>query len=196
MKSKIALLVVGVAAGLAVAGAGLGWFARPYTFHGSYIEQAVAAPDFTLTDQHGQPFQLSAQKGSVVLFFFGYSNCPDECPATLSRLAAIRRQLGSQAEHVRVALVTVDPETDTPARLGEYLAQFDAPFVGLTGTADDLLQVWTNYGVYVEKLLGGAVDHTLRLYAVDARGDLRLTYASDVLPDEMAQDVRELLKLR
>ncbi|HLB49817.1 MAG TPA: SCO family protein [Anaerolineales bacterium] len=195
MKSKFLLLVT--VAIVAMVGVGAGLFARPYTFHGSLIDPPVPAVDFTLTDQTGQPFRLSEQAGNVVLLFFGYTSCPDVCPATLTQFKRIRTEMGKEADRVRFVLVTVDPQRDTAERLRQYLAGFNSSFVGLTGTWLDLDQVYRSYGVYQAILVPGpayTVDHTDRVYAIDPKGNLRLTYTSDTTADDLAQDVRQLLK--
>src|SRR5215213_8618482 len=71
-------------------------------FHGMLLDPADPAPDFTLSDQNGQPFRMSEQLGSLVLMFFGYTTCPDFCPTTMHDLAAVRRELGNDAERVKV----------------------------------------------------------------------------------------------
>jgi protein SCO1/2 len=195
MKSKFLLLVT--VAIVAMVGVGAGLFARPYTFHGSLIDPPVSAVNFTLTDQTGQPFRLSEQAGNVVLLFFGYTSCPDVCPATLTQFKRIRTEMGKEADRVRFVLVTVDPQRDTAERLRQYLAGFDPSFVGLTGAWLDLDQIYRSYGVYQAIPAPGPayiVDHTDRVYAIDPKGNLRLTYTSDTTADDLAQDVRQLLK--
>jgi len=187
-------VALGVVVGATLAG--MAWFARPYVFHGAVIEPPVLASDFSLTDQNAQAFRLSAQAGHVVLLFFGYTTCPDECPATMARFKQIRSELGREAERVQFVLVTVDPEVDTPARLREFLAKFDPSFVGLTGTRAELEPVWKTYGVYQEKQSGGEVAHASRIYAIDAQGNLRLTYTTDTPAEEIARDIRQLLRNR
>ncbi len=181
----------------------------PYTYHGSLIDPPVAASDFTLSDQHGGTFRLSDQAGRVVLLFPGYTACPDACPATLAQFKRIRNSLGADAERVRFVLLTVDPERDTAERLAEYLAGFDPGFVGLTGSVETLEPVWKSLGVFREKQpLSSApaavahehadgdylMDHTVRIYVVDTDGRLRLTYTADVAADDIARDVRQLLR--
>jgi protein SCO1/2 len=80
----------------------------------------------------------SDQKGKVALIFFGYTNCPDVCPTTLTQFKKIRAQLGKSADRVEFVLITVDPQRDTPDRLRDYLAGFDPTFIGLTGSLPDL----------------------------------------------------------
>jgi len=182
---------------------------QPYTFHGSLLASPVAAADFALTDQNSNVFHLSDVKGQAVLIFFGYTFCPDVCPATLTRFKQVRAELGATSEQVKFILITVDPERDPPERLQAYLQNFDPTFVGLTGTMPDLENVWKSYGVFREKKFADGtesasghaalhtdylVDHTVRIYAIDPQGNLRLTYTADITARELADDVRELLK--
>lgn len=168
--------------------------ARPHVFSGSLIDTPKPAPDFTLADQAGRPFQLSAQAGKVVLLYFGYTSCPDACPSTMAEFGQLRRRLGPQAERVRLAFITVDPQRDTQAQVGGYLAKFDPAIVGLTGGLAELRPIWKSYGVYQAARADLAtVDHTDRIYVIDAAGRLRLTYSLDTPLDALEADVRALL---
>jgi protein SCO1/2 len=170
-------------------------------FHGAVISPAMAAPEIALVDQTGQPARLSAWRGDVVLLFFGYTSCPDACPLTMGQFKSLRARLGADATRVKFVLVTVDPAVDTPAKLAAYLAAFDPSFIGLTGTPAELAPVWQAYGVAVgdKDPTSGEIAHSTRIYAVDAQGNLRLTYAVDptdntnpLVPD-MLDDVRLML---
>jgi len=110
------------------------------------------AYDFRLTDQDGKPFRLSDERGHAVAIFFGYSRCPDVCPATLVHLASARRSLGTAGASTRVLFITVDPHHDTPRVLKEYLARFDPSFIGLTGTEAELAPIYRAYHVWYEAL--------------------------------------------
>jgi protein SCO1/2 len=90
--------------------------------------------EFVLESSLGREVRLSEYRGKVVLLFFGYTSCPDICPANLAHLQTLTKSLGPAAEGTQVILVTIDPETDTAERLKEYVARFDKRFVGLTGT--------------------------------------------------------------
>jgi protein SCO1/2 len=172
---------------------------RPYAFQGSLIEPPVEATDFELTDQNGQPFRLRDHRGKVVLIFYGYTNCPDVCPLTLSDFKLIKADLGEQADQVSFMFVTVDPERDAQERLPAYLANFDPTFVGLTGSFSELESVWKAYGVYQAKSETGSaagylVDHTARTYAIDKQGNLRLTYPFEMERQAILEDVRHLVQ--
>lgn len=179
----------------------VGWqvVSRPYTFQGSLIEPPIKAPEIELIDQDGQPFRLSDHHGKVVLVFFGYTNCPDVCPLTLSDFKLIKADLDEQTDQVSFVFVTVDPERDTQERLKAYLANFDPAFVGLTGSLSELESVWKAYGVYQAKqdtgsAAGYLVDHTARTYAIDKNGDLRLTYPFEMERQALLEDVRHLIQ--
>ncbi len=171
---------------------------REYTFQGSLIEPTVAAPQFELTDMNGQIFQLSQLADQVVVMFFGYTGCPDVCPVTLTEFLQIRSKLGDAADQVSFVFVTVDPERDTPERMRKYLTNFDPEIIGLTGERGELEPVWADYGVYQSKAEGGSeanylVDHSSRVYVIDADGNLRLTYLFGTENQLITEDVRHLV---
>jgi protein SCO1/2 len=172
----------------------------PVSFRGTVLEQPEAVPDFTLTDQHGQPFRLSDQRGSVVLLFFGYTFCPDVCPTTLATWRTVHDDLGSEAGRVRFVFVTVDPERDTPERLGAHLNAFSPDFVGLTGTQDQLQAVYDTFGVYVQKqpssgsAAGYLVSHTATTFVLDGTGNWRLVESYGTEAADIVYDIRQLLR--
>ena len=167
---------------------------------GSVIEPAMPAAEISLTDQNGQPFRLADHRGKVVLLFFGYTYCPDVCPATLAELRAARTLLKPEdAARVQVVFITVDPARDTAASIQEYVARFDATFLGLSGTETELSTVWQAYGVFREieqtdSVAGYLVAHTSRVYVVDVNGNLSLSFAFGTPPADVANDLRILLK--
>jgi len=168
-------------------------------FRGNALENPVPAPDFALLDQHGQLFQMSGQRGQVVVLFFGYSACPDVCPTTLGTWLRVYDELGRDAKRVRFVFVTVDPERDTPERLREHLALFSSEFTGLTGTVEELDAVYKLYGVYREKEelpdseLGYQVTHTSSAYVIDAEGNWRLRHLFGTPVADVLHDLRQLL---
>jgi protein SCO1/2 len=178
----------------------LGWrlFGGFYQYRGSLIDPPVPAADFTLTDQNGQAFRLSDQRGKVDLIFFGYTNCPDVCPITLTTYARIRARLGQQADNVHFIFITVDPERDTVEQIRTHLAHFDPAIIGLTGSRTELEPVWKDYGVFQSQheatdLEHYDVDHSSRIYAVDAQGNWRMTYPAEMEWQAIASDVQHLL---
>ena len=150
------------------------------------------APDFTLTDQDGKPYTLSAQRGHAVALFFGYAHCPDVCPTTLAALARAKRKLGAAGANFDVVLVTVDPARDNPAVLKRYVRLFDPSFTGLTGTAAQLGPVYDAYHVYHEiapgkgSANGYIVAHSSAVQFISPEGRLRGTGDWSDTPDELA----------
>lgn len=169
---------------------------------GTVLEPASPAPDFTLTDEQGQSFTLSAQRGKVVVLFFGFSSCPDICPAELSNLAAATRQLGADAESVQVALVSLDPERDTSERLSQYVTAFDPGFKGLRGDKATLDPIARDYGVFYEKrelpgsALGYTIDHSGYVYVIDKAGRWREVLANGTSVEALVADLRALARER
>jgi protein SCO1/2 len=198
MKSKYIILGLGVLLGVALMITGWQYIRLPYTFRGSLIDPPVPAADFELTDQNGQIFRLSEQKGQIVLLFFGYTHCPDVCPLTLSDFKQIKSDLRDQADRVRFVFVTVDPDRDTIEVLGKYMLNFDPDFIGLTADRAILEGVWKDYGVYQAKqevgsAAGYLVDHTARTYLIDQQGNWRLTYPFEMEYADISKDILYLL---
>ena len=164
---------------------------NPPSLQGSVITPPWPAPEIQLTDHNGQPFTLSDQQGKVVLLFFGYVNCPDECPLTMAHLKLAVESLGDQAKDIQVAMVSTDPARDTPQALGDFMGHFDPAFLGLTGTQEELQKAWKDYGVTVED---GGETHSVYVYVIDPSGNIRETLLPDSEPQIIANDVRLLLK--
>ncbi len=156
--------------------------------------------DFTLTDQHGDSFTLSEDKGEVTLLFFGFTYCPDVCPLTLSTWKQVQDQLGDDAERVEFVYITVDPERDTPAKLKQHLEIFSPEFIGLTGTPQELDQVYRDYGVIREKVeisessAGYLINHTSSMFFLDSNGVWKSRMSNDAKVEDIVHDIRVLLQ--
>lgn len=119
-------------------------------WHGTALTPPMPERPFTLESVDG-PVALSELRGDVVLLFFGYTNCPDICPLTLARIAQAYGTLQpDEADEVRVVMISVDPERDSPERLARYVAGFDDSFIGLTGTRAEIETIAGDYGIYHE----------------------------------------------
>jgi protein SCO1/2 len=163
------------------------------------IDPPIPVDDFTLQRPDGQSFTLSDQQGKVVLIFFGYTSCPDVCPTTLADFKQIRARLGDAAGNVQFVFITVDPERDTPERIGQYVTTFHPAFIGLTGSQAELESVYAGFGVFVEKedtgsSAGYLVSHTSRVYVIDQDGKLSLTFPFGMEAEAMAEDIAHLVK--
>lgn len=173
---------------------------RPYQFKGTAYPDGIQAEDFTLVTTEGLPFRLSDQRGKIVLMFFGFTSCPDVCPTTLAEARRVLEGLGDEAKNVRFVFITVDPERDTPQRLGQYVSNFHPDITGLTGMSEKLQQVFDAYGIHAAKapLEDSAaeytMEHTARIFLVDQDGRLRLSYAFGTPDEDLLQDVQFLLR--
>jgi protein SCO1 len=161
----------------------------PGSFHGEVIHPVAAAPQINMTDQNGQVFDLSTMQGRLVLVFFGFTNCVEECPLTLAHLKQARELLGESSSNVQVVLVSTDPVRDTPDILRDYLNKFDPNFIGITGSVDELSRIWNDYGVIVED---GGETHSSYTYVIDQDGDLRLQFDPEMAPEDIASDLKVL----
>ena len=156
--------------------------------------------DFSLLDSDGKTKTLADFRGKVVVMFFGYTQCPDVCPTTLTEMQQVMTLMGSQADKVRVLFVTVDPERDTAAILKQYVPAFDARFLGLRPVDQAALeQVTKDFKIYYKKVPGSqagsyTMDHTAGSYAFDPEGRLRLYIKHAQGPETLAHDLKELLK--
>ncbi len=157
---------------------------------GSVIAPATPAAEIKLTDHNGQPFQLSTYRGKVALVFFGFSNCVDECPATLAKIRQAMETAGASAADVEVVMVSTDPVRDTPESMKAFMEKFNPAFLGLLGSPEELAKAWKDYGVAVED---GGETHSSFTYVVDRKGNLRETFTPDASPDDIASDLKVLL---
>ena len=166
---------------------------------GSQRPTPVPVPDFTLTDQRGQAFRLSDQRGRVVVLFFGYTHCPDICPTNLAVWSRVEADLGADAKRVRFVYVTADPDRDTPQILGQYLKNFSPNFIGLTGAPDALEKVYETYRVIHQKqevpgsAIGYAMAHSTDTDLIDPSGGWNSVLTFGVSEKDTVQAIRDLL---
>jgi protein SCO1/2 len=135
---------------------------------------------FTMTDAAtGKTVTAADFKGAITLLYFGYTNCPDVCPATLYNLDRIQKRMGSDAAKVKIIFVTVDPDRDTPAALTQYVSLFGTNLTGLRGTADQLFELARRYRVVfsVSKTPTYTVTHSAAVYVFNAEGKPELIIA-------------------
>ena len=188
-RSSLALLAL--AAALAACDAG-----GP-KFKSTDITGADYGRTLELTDHTGKPRHLDDFRGKAVVLFFGFTHCPDVCPTTLVEVSNALKSLGPDAERVQVLFVTVDPERDTPEALGKYVTAFDPRFLGLRGDLAATQRAAKEFKVYFEKRKSGdsySVDHSGQSYVIDPQGRLRLLVRPDRIGEDLAADLRTLLK--
>ena len=168
-------------------------------FHGIDITGADYALAFDLIDHNGQRRQLSDFKGKAVTLFFGYTQCPDVCPTSLSELAQAKRLLGGDGDKMQGLFVTVDPERDTPEVMKAYMAAFDPSFLALYAPQGGLPELAKAFRIYYKKVDGPTptsytMDHSAGCYVYDPQGRLRLYHRYASGAQGLAEDIRWLLK--
>jgi protein SCO1/2 len=154
--------------------------------------------DFSLPSTLGRDVSLSDLEGKLVLLNFGYTTCPDVCPAALSRMREVLKAVDPQAEQLQLVFITIDPERDTVDKLRDYLAYFDPSFIGMGGNTEHISQAAALFKVYFEKEMMASdiaygFAHSDQIYLLDRQGRVRATFGSSVTPAQMAADVQGLL---
>ena len=209
-------VVVGVAfaivAGLVVSQLLVARFS-PRLYAGTVLQSDDPAPsmDGLSLARTGEPVDIAAGADQVTVVFFGYTNCPDVCPASMALTAQAMAGMGVDDQaRVRVLLVTVDPDRDDPTTLQTYAEQFNPTFDGVTGPIDVIDRVATEYGVFYQygdldatpapaagdngaPVEGYTVDHTASLFGIGPDGALRIVWPPSVTADELRADIESLL---
>ena len=152
---------------------------------------------FELQDQRGELFRLEQLEGRPAMLFFGYTYCPDICPVTLSKMAAVYRLLDLEPTDLQTIFITIDPERDTQEKLAEYLAYFQIGALGLTSTPDKIDAVVRQYGGYYtlnkqEESADYLADHSTYTYLIDQQGQVRFLFRHGDSPEYMAAVSRQL----
>jgi protein SCO1/2 len=170
----------------------------PPVFKAVDITGANYAREFSLESAAGGRRSLADFRGKIVAVFFGFTQCPDVCPTTLSDFAEVRRRLGADADKVQVVFVTLDPERDTAAVLSQYVPAFDPSFVALYGTSEQTAATAKEFKVFYMKVPGKTatsytLDHTAGTYVFDREGRIRLFIRHGTPIEDIVADVRRLL---
>jgi protein SCO1/2 len=161
---------------------------------------ALIGGPFTLVGRDGKPVTDQNFRGKFMLVFFGFTHCPDICPAELQVMSAALDQLGPQANDIIPIFITLDPERDTPPVVAEYVGNFGQRFVGLTGSPEQVAEAAKAYRVTHSKFQEkGAkpddysIDHSALVYLIGKDGKF-LTYFDHGTPAaKMAETLRRYL---
>ena len=185
-----------MAAALVLALAGCAGSGPPYALKN--VTGLISPLDFQLTDQNGQAVTAATYRHDLVMLYFGYTQCPDECPTTLTMLANALHALGPQASQVRVLFVTVDPSRDTTQVLKRYVSNFGPEFVGLRPDQDELRALSKRYRITYhyekpDKYGDYEVDHSSAIFIFDRGGRARLLGLTGDTAQQVASDLHRLL---
>jgi len=196
--SPIRILVLGLLA-LLIAGV-LGCSPKPSFKNVDITGSTAFGNNFSLLDSNGNTKTMADYKGKVVVVFFGFTQCPDVCPTTLTEMDDALKLLGPKADKVQVIFITVDPERDTVSVLAQYVPAFNSSFVGLR-PADEagLEKVAKDFRIYYKKVPGSkpgsyTMDHSAGSYVLDQNGQLRLYIKHAQGPEVLAHDLKNILQ--
>lgn len=177
---------------------------KAVALHGTVVDPpfTVAADELRTTE--GEPYSLAEDTTApLTLVFFGYTKCPDICPAVLSSITSgLVKLTEEQREQVDIVFITSDPDTDTPEVLRTYLDRFDQGMVGLSGSLTTIAEVGESIGVYVdagEELPGGGYDpnsHGSYVIGINDKHEAPIFWSGDTAPSQFADDIRFLLTER
>ncbi|MET9568865.1 SCO family protein [Streptomyces virginiae] len=166
------------------------------------LDRPFNKPELVLTDTTGKPWNLREQtKGKPTLIYFGYTNCPDVCPLTMSNIAVAKKNLPKEdQDNLRVVFVTTDPERDTPESLGSWLKAQDPSFIGLTGDFATIQAAARTLGIAIDPAKkeadGGVVSmHGAQVIAFSPKTDEGyVLYGEGTTVDNYAKDLPKLIK--
>jgi protein SCO1 len=168
-------------------------------FNGNVLDNPFQAPDVALTDTEGEPFSLAGDTDKrLTLVFFGYTNCPDICPAVLKSLASAMTRLDDKdRDQVDVVFVTTDPDRDTAEVIRRYLDHIDPSFIGVTGPLDEIAAVGKSIAVGMgEKLPSGGYNvdaHTTQVTGIDSGDEAPIYWSQSTSSQQFADDIHTLL---
>lgn len=160
---------------------------------------ALVGGPFTLVDQTGKTVTDTDFRGRHMLVFFGFTHCPDICPAELQVLAATLEALGPEASKVVPIFISVDPERDTPEVMADYVKNFGDKFVGLTGSPEQVAAAAKAYRVSYAKFkekdsaTDYSVDHSALVYLMGPNGDYLTHFPYGTSAEKMAETLRRYL---
>ncbi|MCX5398201.1 SCO family protein [Streptomyces sp. NBC_00102] len=166
------------------------------------LDQPFTKPDLVLTDTHGKTYDLRKEtKGKPTLIYYGYTNCPDVCPLTMSNIALAKRALpAAEQDELRVVFITTDPERDTPASLGAWLKAQDPDFIGLTGDFKTIQAGARSMGIGIDPATtekdGTVVSmHGAQVMAFSPKTDAGyVIYSEDTTADDYTADLPKLIQ--
>jgi protein SCO1/2 len=170
---------------------------------GTLLAPARPLADFSLIDNQGRSFGTANLRGHWSLMFFGYTNCPDYCPTTLTTLAALEKQLRAAKSLAppQVIFVSVDARRDTPAQLNTFVPAFDPDFIGLTASSQPAIEaIAKKWGVAVaiKSAPNGdyIVDHSAAIFVIDPNGNLAAILTGPFTVDALQNDYRRIVSMR
>ena len=171
------------------------------SFKSTDVTGADFAKNLRLTDHFGQVRTMADFKGKVLVVFFGFTQCPDVCPTSMTTMAEVKRLFGEKGNLPQGVFITVDPERDTQQVLQGYMQNFDPTYLALRPEPDELKAVADDFKIYFKKVEGRtqtsySMDHSAGKYIFDTMGRVRLFSQYGAEAAVIAGDIQTLLKSR
>jgi len=166
---------------------------------GTLLQPPRELPAFTLTDEEGQPFTNQSLAGHWTVVFVGFTTCPDICPATLTTMKTVVEGLGPLGENMKMLLLSIDPERDTPALLKSYVEYFDPRFIAATGPTTELDKLGRAMSFVYTKVPGATpetytMDHSSALMLLNPEGQLAGFFTPPFVKTALVADLTAILK--
>ena len=164
--------------------------------HATVFSQPRDVQPFTLVDQTGKNFDNRSLQGRWTFIFFGYTHCPDVCPTTLSVLNSVARKLEDRKDQVQFVFISIDPERDTPEKLGQFVSYFNGKFIGATGGDDAINTLTRQLGVIYARIADTSgtanylMDHSASILLFDPAGRFHAVYTPPLRAADMANDFK------
>ena len=175
----------------------------PDELRGLIKKQPIAVPTFELVDQYNKPLNVDRLKGAWTFIFFGYTHCPDVCPLTLTELdnAASRiNDLQNPQRKIQYVFISVDPNRDTPAQLGDYVSYFGAKFIAATGSEQALKQLAGPLGIKFGRGIGTdteyLVNHSSTMLLIDPQAQYYARFRAPHYAEEIVDGFKKVLTYR
>lgn len=163
--------------------------------YATVLREPVTLPPFSLRDHNGAPFDNESFRGRWSLMFFGFTNCPDICPATLTQLAMARNRVlhANGGSFPEIILVSVDPQRDSPEVMAAYVAKFGEGITGVTGALEEIRKLTVTLGVYFHQAAGAdghrSVEHSAAVMLINKSGAMSALFGAPHGIDDFVNDV-------
>lgn len=174
---------------------------KPMVGRGAEIDRNPTADiggEFTLTNQEGEEYSSDQLKGKISMVYFGFSACPDICPASVQKMTDVSQTLGKYNIDVVPVFVSLDPQRDKPEILKKFLSSYDKKFIGLTGTEDQVRSAADLFKVFYALAAGSdknsddyILDHTSLIYIMDQNFNYKSHFHIDSKPEEIIEYIRQ-----
>lgn len=170
----------------------------PQMSHVRSTGKALIGGAFSLTTHTGQRMSDKDFRGKYMLVYFGYTFCPDICPAELQVMSAALDTLGKSADKITPVFITIDPERDDVKQMAQYMGHFHKSFVGLTGTVQEIKDAAKKYRIYFVKVKDKSssaeylMDHSSLIYLMDDKGEYVTHFTYGTSPDKIAERIAKI----